>query len=131
MRKLIKQLLLENKLLKIIAILATLIVIYLSLKPPESDSEPWSFFIIRGDLLLHFICYFGLTIFYYLALFSYNKVFKKAFVLSLFVGFILEVLQLIPKFQRFFDVQDLIANFFGATVGIFLIKLLFSDSIKD
>ena len=131
MRKLIKQLLLENKLLRIIAILATLIVIYLSLKPPESDIEPWSFFIIRGDLLLHFICYFGLTILYYLALFSYNKVIKKAFVLSLLVGFILEVLQLIPTFQRFFDIQDLIANFFGSTVGIFLIKLLFSDSIKD
>ena len=131
MRKLIKQLLLENKLLKIIAILATLIVIYLSLKPPESDIEPWSFFIIRGDLLLHFICYFGLTILYYLALFSYYKVIKKAFVLSLLVGFILEVLQLIPTFQRFFDIQDLIANFFGSTVGIFLIKLLFSDSIKD
>ena len=39
MRKLINQLLLEDKLLKTTAVIATLIVVYLSLKPPESDSE--------------------------------------------------------------------------------------------
>ena len=131
MRKLINQLLLEDKLLKTTAVIATLIVVYLSLKPPESDSESWSIFFIRGDLFLHFVCYFGLSILYYLALLNYEKVVKKALILSVFIGFILEILQLIPIFHRFFDVQDLIANFFGAIAGIFLIRFLFSHSFKD
>ena len=78
MRKLINQLLLEDKLLKTTAVIATLIVAYLSLKPPESDSESLSIFFIRGDLFLHFVCYFGLSILYYLALLNYEKVVKKA-----------------------------------------------------
>ena len=56
---------------------------------------------------------------------------SKALFLSVFIGFILEILQLIPVFHRFFDVQDLIANFFGTIVGIFLIRFLFSHSFKD
>ena len=117
--------------LKTTAVIATLIVVYLSLKPPESDSESWSIFFIRGDLFLHFVCYFGLSILYYLALLNYEKVVKKALILSVFIGFILEILQLIPIFHRFFDVQDLIANFFGTIAGIFLIRFLFSHSFKD
>ncbi len=131
MRKLINQLLLQDKLLKRIAIFATLIVVYLSLKPPEPESESWSIFFIRGDLFLHFVCYFGLSILYFLALFNHEKVTKKTLILSLLIGFILETLQLIPIFHRFFDVQDLIANFLGASVGIFLIQFLFFHSVKD
>ena len=131
MRKLINQLLLEDKLLKTTAVITTLIVVYLSLKPPESDSESWSIFFIRGDLFLHFVCYFGLSILYYLALLNHEKVVIKTLILSVFIGFILEILQLVSIFHRFFDVQDLIANFFGAIAGIFLIRFLFSHSFKD
>ena len=131
MRKLINQLLLEDKLLKTTAVITTLIVVYLSLKPPESDSESWSIFFIRVDLFLHFVCYFGLSILYYLSLLNHEKVVIKTLILSVFIGFILEILQLVPIFHRFFDVQDLIANFFGAIAGIFLIRFLFSHSFKD
>jgi len=131
MRKLINQLLPRDKLLKTTAVIATLIVVYLSLKSPESESESWSIFFIRGDLFLHFVCYFGLSILYYLALLNYERVVIKALILSVFMGSILEILQLIPIFNRFFDVQDLIANFSGTIAGIFLIRFLFSHSFED
>jgi len=131
MRKLINQLLQLDKLFKVTAVVLTLIVVYLSLKPPEPDSESWSIFFIRGDLFLHFVCYFVLSIIYYLAMYNYGKTIQKALILSLFVGFTLESLQLIPIFNRFFDLKDLVANSFGSGIGIILIQFLFSHSIQD
>jgi VanZ family protein len=131
MRKLINQLLQQDKLLKVTAVVSTLIVVYLSLKPPEPDSEPWSIFFIRGDLFLHFVCYFMLSIIYYLAMFNNRETIQKALILSLLVGFTLEGLQLIPVFKRFFDLKDLVANSFGSSVGIIFIQFLFSHSIQD
>ena len=89
MRKLINQLLQQDKLLKVTAVVATLIVFYLSLKPPEPDSKSWSIFFIRGDLFLHFVCYFVLSIIYYLAMFNDGETIQKALILSLLVGFTL------------------------------------------
>ena len=131
MRKLINQLLQQDKLLKVTAVVLTLIVVYLSLKPPELDSESWSIFFIRGDLFLHFVCYFMLSIIYYLAMYNDGETIQKALVLSLLVGFALESLQLIPVFKRFFDLKDLVANSFGSSVGIIFIQFLFSHSIQD
>ena len=56
---------------------------------------------------------------------------KRYYFYQCFIGFILEILQLIPIFHRFFDIQDLIANFFGTIAGILLIRFLFSHSFKD
>jgi len=131
MRKLINQLLQQGKLLRFTAVLATLLVVYLSLKSPDPESKPWSFFFIRGDLILHFACYFTLAIIYYLALFNYEKTVQKALILSILVGFTLESMQLIQVFNRFFDLKDLLANFFGSSVGIIIIQFLFSHSIQD
>ncbi|MFL2603635.1 MAG: VanZ family protein [Flavobacteriaceae bacterium] len=46
-----------------------------------------------------------------------------ALLLSIIVGILLEILQIIPFFRRFFDFQDMIANIIGAIGGIFLNKL--------
>ena len=131
MRKLINQLLLEDKLLKTTAVIATLIVVYLWIKPPESDPEPWSIFLLEVIYFYILDVTLDLVFFYYLGLLNYERVVEKVLVLSVFIGFILEILQLIPIFHRFFDVQDLIANFFGTTACIFLIRFLFSHSFKD
>jgi len=45
-----------------------------------------------------------------------------ALLLSIFVGILLEILQIMPFFKRFFDFQDLISNIIGAIGGVFLIK---------
>lgn len=131
MRKRILRWLQADRFFKSIAGLATLVVIYLSLKPPSPDSESWNFVFIRGDLVLHFICYFGLSILYYFAFFQYKNLVKNTLILSISVGFLLELLQLIPLFQRFFDYQDLMANFLGACGGVFAIRLIIHDSVKE
>jgi len=126
MQKLILRWLQADRFFKSLAGLATLVVIYLSLKPPSPESESWNFLIIRGDLILHFICYFGLSILYFFAFFQSKNCIKKALILSCSIGFFLEFLQLVPLFDRFFDYQDLLANFLGACGGIFAIRLYIS-----
>ena len=123
MQKHIKLWLLNDRLFKFLSVLATLIVIYFSLKSPNPNSKNWYFLIIRGDLLLHFICYFGLSSIYFYAFLKIEKGKLYAFSLSILLGALLEILQIIPFFKRFFDFQDLIANIIGAVVGVFLNKL--------
>lgn len=101
------------------AVIATFIVVYLSLSP-LSGNKPWTLLAIRGDLVLHFICYFGITVLYFAAFFTYKKTLQKAFFSSILLGFILELLQLIPMFNRFFDILDLLANGLGVGFGIVL-----------
>ena len=64
-------------------------------------------------------------------MYNYGKTIQKALILSLLVGFTLESLQLIPIFNRFFDLKDLVANSFGSSIGIIFIQFLFSHSIQD
>ena len=123
MQKHIKLLLLNDRLFKFLSVLATLIVIYFSLKSPNPNSKNWYFLIIRGDLLLHFICYFGLSSIYFYAFLNIQNGRLYALLLSIIVGILLEILQIILFFRRFFDFQDLIANIIGAIGGVFLNKL--------
>jgi glycopeptide antibiotics resistance protein len=66
-----------------------------------------------------------LTAIYFAAFFTHRQVLKKAFLISLFVGFILECFQLITYFERTFDYADLIANLMGASLGILIIRFFF------
>ena len=119
----IKLWLLNDRLFKFLSVLATLIVIYFSLKVPNPNAKNWYFIIVRGDLFLHFVCYFGLSSIHFYAFLKIEKGKLYAFLLSIFVGATLEILQIIPFFKRFFDFQDLIANFIGAMGGVISNKL--------
>ena len=123
MQKLIRILLLNDRFFKFLSVLATLIVIYFSLKSPNPNSKNWYFLIIRGDLLLHFICYFGLSSIYFYAFLNIQKSRLYALLLSIIVGILLEILHIITFFRRFFDFQDLIVNIIGAIGGVFFNKL--------
>ena len=130
MRQLIHRWLQADLFFKIVAVLVTLEVIYLSLKPLGPVMEHWTFLYFRQDIVLHFVCYFFLTVIYFAAFFTHSQVLKKAFLISLFVGFILECFQLIPYFERTFDYADLIANLMGSSFGILIIHFFFFDSVK-
>ena len=119
-----------NYFFKVFAVLAPFSVIYLSLKPPGQQMTYWTFLNFRQDLVFHFTCYFFLTGIYFAAFFKNTSVFKKAFFLSFSVGFILEFIQLISIFNRTFDFNDLLANLAGSCLGILLIRLFFSYSVK-
>ena len=98
MQKHIKLWLLNDRLFKFLSVLATLIVIYFSLKVPNPNVKNWHFIFIRGNLLLHFVCYFGLSSIYFYTFLNTEKGKLYAFLLSIFVGIILEILQIIPFF---------------------------------
>ena len=116
MQKLILNWLQAKSVFKTLAWCATLIVVYLTLKTSCNNNKEWYFLFFRGDLVLHFVCYFFIAVIYCLAF---------------FLGLILELLQLISFFQRHFDIQDLFANLLGVSLGILFIHLLFSILSKN
>jgi len=120
-----------DRFFKILALFTTFIVFYLSLKPTGQESNPWTFLFFRKDIVLHFSCYFSLTVIYFTALFKYKSAIKTSFLLSFFIGCLMELLQLIPFFERTFDVADIAANFIGSLCGIIMIQRLFVDSLKE
>ena len=93
----------------------------MSLKPPDTSSQIWSFFYLPGDKVLHVICYFTLTIIYF---FSFYNSKKKVFLSSLFsflLGLILELFQILKIFQRQFDFFDILSNTLGICIAILII----------
>ena len=131
MQRIILSWLQADRFFKVLALFTTFIVIYLSLKQPGQEFNPWTFLFFRQDIVLHFSCYFSLTVIYFTALFKYKSAIKTSFSLSFFIGCLMELLQLIPFFERTFDVADIATNFTGSLCGIILIQRLFSDSIKE
>ena len=131
MRKHIHRWLQADKLFKTVAAFATAVVTYLSLKPPSPNAKPWTLFFFRGDLVLHFSCYFGLTFLYFFAFYIHKRSVLKAFLSALLLVGFLETLQLIPFFQRFFDLSDLFANLFGGLCATLIIKGFFYYSVKE
>ena len=55
----------------------------------------------------------------------------KSLVYSILLGIFLEILQLVPLFQRYFDGQDLIANLLGGLVSWLIIQGVFYYSIEE
>ena len=88
----------DKNFFKIFALFATLIVVFLSLKPPSQNPQSWTFLYLRGDLFLHFICYFVMTFLYLFAFYTQNNSLSKSALISLALGFVLELIQLITFF---------------------------------
>lgn len=74
------------------------------------------------DLIVHFIFYAILSTLAYFSL--YNKMNQKIafviFIVSTFIGFIVEILQGALSIGRFFDWSDVLFNSLGATMVLFL-----------
>ena len=74
-----------------------------------------------GDKLSHFISYFFLGVLAFLS-FDKNRKFKSIVLFLIIFSILMEVLHLyIPN--RFYENLDLIMNFLGLAVGLFLFKL--------
>ena len=131
MQKLIHRLLQANFFFKGAAFYATLIVILLSLKPNSPDLEPWTLMFIRGDLVQHFICYFGMTVVYLFAFYTKQNALRKSVICSLILGYTLELFQVIPIFQRDFDFTDLIANSLGVLGAWLILRGFFNYSVQE
>lgn len=116
---------------RVLAFFSTLVVVFLSLKPPSPDSQSWTFFFFRGDLILHFVCYFGMTFVYFFAFYTQKNALKKSGLSSLLLGCLLELFQLAPVFHRYFDLLDLLANSLGVLGAWIAVKGIFYYSVKE
>ena len=85
---------------------------------------------IRGDLILHFCFYLGLTLSYFAAFYTFKEPLLKSGISAWLIGTLLELLQAIPFFHREFDPFDLLANSLGVFFAALLIKKLFNYSLK-
>ncbi len=74
-----------------------------------------------GDKLSHFVSYFFLGLLAFLS-FGKNRKFKSIVIFLILFSLLMEVLHLyIPS--RFYENLDLVMNFLGLIVGLFLFKL--------
>ncbi len=110
---------------KYIAVLATLFVIYMSLKPPDSSSQIWSFYYLPGDKILHVGCYLTMTFIYYFSFYNLKKKIFFSGLVAFFLGFILELLQILRIFQRQFDLFDILSNTIGICIAILIINKMY------
>ena len=75
--------------------------------------------LIMDDHVLYFICYLGLSSIYFYAFFNIEKGKIYAFLLSLFVGVLLDSLQTIT-FLNILSIFRIIANIFGPALAILI-----------
>ncbi|MEO8515686.1 MAG: VanZ family protein [Flavobacterium sp.] len=111
-------LVLKNKAIGL-ALLWTLLILYLSLKNPSGEQR---FSFANADKIVHFTFYFMFVILWYRYLFLAQKLQKGNKILLVFIavllGILVEVAQKYFTTTRQADVWDVVANSLGAFVGI-------------
>ena len=105
--------------LKLLAISYTILVVVLSLSPIPRAIPNFKFF--EMDKLIHLTMYFVLILLWGINLISFKFSLIKILFLTIFFGLLIETLQYLLPFGRYFDLGDIIANSVGAIIGIIIL----------
>ncbi len=105
--------------LKYLTISYTLLIIILFLAPVPNIKPSFNFF--EFDKLIHILIYIFLVLFWGLYLIESNFSLKQILLIIIIFGLIIEILQYILPFGRYFDFVDFIANSVGAIIGAFIL----------
>lgn len=105
--------------LKLLAISYTILIVLLSLIPIPRAIPNFKFF--EMDKLIHLTMYFILILLWGINLISFKFSLIKILFLTIFFGLIIETLQYLLPFGRYFDFGDIIANSVGAIIGIIIL----------
>ena len=105
--------------LKLLAISYTILVVVLSLSPIPRAIPNFKFF--EMDKLIHLTMYFILILLWGINLISFKFSLIKILFLTIFFGLLIETLQYLLPFGRYFDLGDIIANSVGAIIGIIIL----------
>lgn len=73
------------------------------------------------DKLIHLIMYFILILLWGINLISFKFSLFKILFLTIIFGLLIETLQYLLPFGRYFDLGDIIANSVGAIIGIIIL----------
>lgn len=112
----------------ILPIMATLITIIGSSLSATTADDLLPFELFSQDKLLHFGCYFVLTLLWAYGLYKINtkRPVQKSLAVTIAVGLIMEVCQYLFFEGRLFEFLDIIANISGSLIG----ALVFIKFIK-
>ena len=105
--------------LKLLAISYTILIVVLSLSPIPRAIPNFKFF--EMDKLIHLTMYFILILLWGINLISFKFSLIKILFLTIFFGLIIETLQYLLPFGRYFDLGDIFANSVGAIIGIIIL----------
>ena len=105
--------------LKLLAISYTILIVVLSLSPIPRAIPNFKFF--EMDKLIHLTMYFILILLWGINLISFKFSLIKILFLTIFFGLLIETLQYLLPFGRYFDLGDIIANSVGAIIGIIIL----------
>lgn len=102
---------------------------------PLSGVESKAFLIPLFDKIAHLLSYTALGGAMYFAVAKESRNFKKGVViiiLGVLIGFLIEIIQ--PYFDRSFEILDIVSDFAGLVVGVYLaskILCLLNKVVKD
>ena len=113
----------DKKFISQIAVFYTLILIILSLVPIPDVGLP-RFKLLELDKLIHFIMYLIMAITWGLKIENFSKRKIEISTYLILFGLVLEILQHVLPFGRYFDLGDLVANSIGVLFGIFILYYL-------
>ena len=105
--------------LKLLAISYTILIVVLSLSPIPRAIPNFKFF--EMDKLIHLTMYFILILLWGINLISFKFSLIKILFLTIFFGLLIETLQYLLPFGRYFDLGDIVANSVGAIIGIIIL----------
>ena len=94
-------------------------IVVLSLCPIPGSIPSLEFFEV--DKLIHLAMYFILVLLWGINLINSKFSLNKILFFTIIFGLIIETLQYLLPFERYFDLGDIIANSFGAIIGIFIL----------
>ena len=111
----------------ILPILATIITIIASGISATKANELLPFDFFSQDKLLHFGCYFVLTLLWSYGFYKINtkRTVQKSLIITIAVGILMEVCQYLFFEGRLFEFLDIIANISGSLIGaLVFIKII-------
>ena len=113
----------DKKLISQIAVYYTLILIILSLTPIPDLGLP-RFKLLEFDKLIHFIMYLIFALIWGLKIENFLERKMEISAYLILFGLVLEILQHLLPFGRYFDLGDFVANSIGVLFGVFILYYL-------
>ena len=113
----------DKKLISLITVYYTLILIILSIVPVPDLGLP-QFKLLEFDKLIHFIMYLIFALIWGLKIENFLERKMEISAYLILFGLVLEILQHVLPFGRYFDLGDFVANSIGVLFGVFILYYL-------
>ncbi|WP_234573233.1 VanZ family protein [Rhodohalobacter sp. 614A] len=114
----------NRQLLKILLVLTTFIILFLTMLPPDKLGESS---VYEYDKLGHFLIFFGWTLLYGLFMFEKKRTETKfilIFIIGCIFGIVIEILQGVLPIGRTMDIMDALTDIIASFIAMILLFLI-------